>query len=63
MIAEINLTKATLHDSLIGTFAKAALTWGMPLPAASGANLCTNQPERNPKLTPINGRDIQAGKM
>jgi hypothetical protein len=62
-MALINLTKATLHDNVIGTLAKAALTWGIPLPAASGANRCTNHPERKPKLTPIIGRDIQAGKI
>jgi hypothetical protein len=61
--ALINLTKATLHDNVIGTLAKAALTWGIPLPEASGANLCTNQPERKPKLIPITGRAINGGNM
>jgi hypothetical protein len=35
----------------------------MPLPEASGANRCTNQPEKSPKLRPMAGKAIHAGKI
>ncbi len=62
IMALSNFTIATRHESLTGTLAREAFTWGIPLPDASGANLCTNSPARNPKPKPTAGRNSQAGK-
>ena len=42
---------------MMGYRAKAALTWGIPPPAAAGASRSTSQPAKNPKLKPTRGKD------
>ncbi len=59
----INLIKATRKSRDIGTPARAAFTWGMPLPDASVAKRSTRNPAIAPPISPIIGNPIQEGRL